>query len=90
MKVKLLKKLRQVGRNKIDVYSITKSTSYCGTCITGMRYGYTGDEYRGLFSYGDTEDDVRNKASKIYLLTNINEIRKKYYRYSRNHLKERK
>ena len=74
MKVKLLKQLRKIGESKIDVYSIRTTN---GT-VTGMKIGYSEDEYKGIFSFGDTEADVKQKAFKIYLQTNIEAIRKKY------------
>ena len=79
MKVKLLKILRKIGRNKIIIYSLTTTN---GT-VTGMKIGYDEDEYRGLFSFGDTEQDVKEKACKIYLQTNIEAIRKKYVKHSK-------
>lgn len=79
MKVKLLKRLRQIGRSKVNIYSVTTTN---GT-VTGMKIGYDEDEYRGLFSLGDTEQDIKEKACKIYLETNIESIRKKYVKYSK-------
>jgi hypothetical protein len=79
MKVKLLKILRKIGRNKIKIYSFTTIN---GT-VTGMKIGYDEDEYRGLFSFGDTEAVVKEKACQIYLQTNIEAIRKKYVKYSK-------
>jgi len=79
MKVKLLKRLRQIGRSKVNIYSVTTTN---GT-VTGMKIGYDEDEYRGLFSFGDTEAVVKEKAARIYLQTNIESIRKKYAKYSR-------
>ena len=79
MKVKLLKILRKIGRNKIKIYSFTTTN---GT-VTGMKIGYDEDEYIGLFSLGDTEQDVKEKACKIYLQTNIESIRNKYVKYSK-------
>ena len=79
MNVKLVKKLRKIGRNKIKIYSFTTTN---GT-VTGMKIGYDEDEYRGLFSLGDTEQDVKEKACKIYLETNIESISKKYAKYSK-------
>ena len=46
MKVKLLKQLRQIGRSKVNIYSVTTTN---GT-VTGMTICYDDDEYRGLFS----------------------------------------
>jgi len=79
MKVKLLKRLRQIGRSMVNVYSVTKTN---GT-VTGMKLGFDEDIYRGLFSFGNTEADVKEKACKIYLQANIESIRKKYRKYSR-------
>ena len=79
MKVKLLKILRKIGRNKIKIYSFTTTN---GT-VTGMKIGYDEDEYRGLFSFGDTEAVVKEKACQIYIQTNIESIRKKYAKYSK-------
>jgi len=79
MKVKLLKRLRQIGRDMVNVSSVTTT---CGL-VTGMCYGYDTKEYSDLFELGDTEEDVKNKACKIYLETNIEKIRKKYRKYSR-------
>ena len=74
MKAKLLKKLRNRGRSMIYIYSVTRS----GDTVTGMKYGYDFPEYRGLFFFGNTEHDVREKAARIYIKTNIESIRKKY------------
>lgn len=74
MKAKLLIKLRNLGREKINITSITKTNGV----VTGMSYGYDYDEYKGLFELGDTEEDVKEKAARIYIKTNINEICKKY------------
>lgn len=63
MKTKLLKKLRREGWNIITVYSITMR----GGVVTGMSYGYSSDDYRHLFSFGDTEEEVRRKAARIYM-----------------------
>ena len=84
MKTKLLRKLRNRGRDIIEVYSITKESCRFSSdeVITGMSYGYSGSEYSELFSFGNTEAEVREKACKIYLNKIIKDIRKKYWRYS--------
>ena len=63
MKVKLLRKLRKEGRNQIHVYSVTRSRNI----VTGMSYGFNEDKYSGLFNLGDTEEEVLEKAAKIYI-----------------------
>lgn len=84
MKAKLLKKLREIGRNKVTILSIT-TTSRFGSepYTTGMRYSYTEPEYANLFCMFDTEEDVRNRAMRIFFEKNMDEIRRKYKRYSR-------
>ena len=79
MKVKLLKKLRYKGGQMITIHSTTKTN---GT-MTGMSYGYDSDDYKGLFSYGDSELDVKYKAFYVYMENNIGKIREKYKKYSR-------
>ena len=74
MKTKLLKKLRREGRNQIHIYRIRRNEF--GT-ITGMGYGYNSEEYGGLFSYGDTPDEVRDKAMRIYITKRIAELKEK-------------
>ena len=76
MKTKLLKKLRNIGRNQINIYSVT--TNSYGTI--GMHYGCNDEAYLGLYNLGDTEKDVRDKAMKIYLENNLEYFRKKYRR----------
>jgi len=78
MKTKLLKKLRNIGRSQITIYSI--HTLY-GT-NTGMTVGFNGDDYKNLFCIGDTEEDVLKKAELIYLNKNIELIRTRYRKYS--------
>ena len=85
MKTKLLKKLRAQGRCQISIYSVTTTTSWRGVLVTGMRYGYSNDAYRGLFTLGDTEEEVRDKAMRIYMRQNIEYFREKYKKYSRNY-----
>lgn len=83
MKAKLLKRLREEGRDKITILSVTRTTNYRGSVITGMKYSYTGEEYADLFDFDDTEDEVREKAMNIYLNKSIDEIRQRYRKYSR-------
>lgn len=73
MRTKLLKKLRRKGWNIINVYSITMR----GGIVTGMRYGYSSPDYRDLFFLGDTEDDVRAKAMRIYMEKEVKRRREK-------------
>jgi len=63
MKSKLLKKLRRIGRSKINIHSITT----IGETTVGMSIGFDEDEYRGLFKFGDTKETVIKKAENIYM-----------------------
>jgi len=74
MKTKLLRRLRSIGRDQVTVYSITKTNGY----ITGMQYGHPGEGYRDLFDMGTTEEELKEKACRIYLNQNIESIRKRY------------
>lgn len=85
MKTKLLKMLRAQGRCQISIHSVTTTISWRGELITGMRYGYSNDAYRGLFTLGDTEEEVRDKAMRIYMRENIEHFREKYKKYSRRY-----
>ena len=85
MKTKLLKKLRCIGRCQVSIYSVTTTTTWRGEFITGMSYGYNNDAYKGLFTLGDSEDEVRDKAMKIYFKNNMDWIREKYKKYSRKY-----
>lgn len=85
MKTKLLKKIRNKGRSIITIYSTTTETSWRGSFCTGMSYGYTGDEYKGLFSFGDTENEVKEKAMNVFLQMEIENIRKRYKKYCRKY-----
>ena len=73
MKTKLLRKLRNEGRNMINVYSITTTRGV----VTGMSYGCSSPDYRGLFFLGDTEEDVREKAMRIYMEKEVKRRREK-------------
>lgn len=79
MKTRLLKRLRKIGRDKINIISITTSDGI----VTGMKVSFYEDSYRGLFSFGDTEEEVKEKACNIFLKNNIELIRKRYGSYSR-------
>lgn len=50
-----------------------------------MSYGYSNDAYSNLFTLGDTEEDVRDKAMRIYMRQNIEYFREKYKKYSRKY-----
>lgn len=73
MKTKLLRRLRREGWNKITVYKVTMQRGV----VVGMIYGYTGEEYRGLFSFGDTEEDVHYKAMMIYMRKEVERLKNK-------------
>ena len=76
MKTRLLKKLRRKGRDQIRIFSITKT----GGVPTGMSYGFDDDCYSGLFDFGDTADEVQNKAAAIYMNKMVNKLRGKQNR----------
>lgn len=63
MKTKLLRKLKQEGRSQINIISVTKTDGI----VTGMKIGYDEDEYKGIFNFGNTEEDVYRKAERIYI-----------------------
>jgi len=63
MKCRLLKRLRRIGRSKITIHSITTTDDYS----SGMSYGFDEDEYSDLYYLGDTEEEVRDKAARIYI-----------------------
>lgn len=73
MKTKLLKWLRRRGKNMVNIYSVTT----CRGVVTGMSYGYSSPEYSDLFFLGDTEEDVRDKAMRIYITNYIERKRKR-------------
>lgn len=79
MKSKLLLKLRKIGRGQVSIYSVTSGTT------VGMSYGYNDDAYADVYHYGDTREDVKNRAARIYLRMNLEDIRKRYKRYSRKY-----
>lgn len=81
MKTKLLKKLRNEGRDQVDVHSITTENGI----ITGMCYTHPGEGYRDLFSMGTTEEELKEKACNVWLSKNIQSIRKKYKKYTRKY-----
>ena len=57
----------------VNIYSVTT----CRGVVTGMSYGYSSPEYSGLFFLGDTEEDVRDKAMRIYITNYIERKRKR-------------
>jgi len=63
MKVTLLRKLRRRGQSQVNIYSATTTDGI----TTGMRYGYSDDKYSSLFCFGDTEQDVKKRAERIYI-----------------------
>jgi hypothetical protein len=63
MKVRLLKKLRRRGQNQVHIHSVTTE----GDTVIGMSIGYDEDKYSGLFCFGNTEEEVKKKAERIYI-----------------------
>jgi hypothetical protein len=85
MKVKLLKKLRQIARERVTIYSVTTEESWRGKYVTGMSIGYNLPQYAHIFSFGMTEDDVKKKAEKIFFETEMEWVRKRYKKYTRRY-----
>lgn len=77
MRCKLLKSLRRNGKNQITIYSTTTTLQSGNEIITGMEIGFNDSSYRGLFSFGDTCEDVYRKAERIYIQAYINRKRKR-------------
>ena len=84
MKTKLLRKLREQGRNQITILSVTttKPMYSLDKYVSGMSYSYPDDAYRHLFNFGNTAEDVIKKAEKIYMNLNMDNFREKYKKYS--------
>lgn len=85
MKVKLLKKLRSIARDRITIYSVTTEESWRGKYVTGMSIGYSKPQYAHIFSFGMTEEDVKKKAEKIFFETEMGWVRKEYKKYTRRY-----
>ena len=87
MKEKLLKKLREEGRNKVHIMSTTKEKrAFSEEWVNvGMSYSCNEDEYSGLFFIGDTEEDVKDRAMRIFFEKNMDSIREKYKKYTRKY-----
>lgn len=79
MKSKLLKRLREEGRNQISIHGTVKQKGI----VVGMTIGMDSDSYSNIFEFGDTEEIVLKKAENIYLSENIEKIKLKYKRYSK-------
>ena len=92
MKVKLLKKLREEGRNKVHILSTTaEKRSFSDEWINvGMRYSFDEPEYSDLFFIGDTEEDVKDRAMRIFFKTNMASIRGAYKKYTRKYKSNKK
>jgi len=71
MKCKLLKRLRAKGRESVNIISITKTDNI----ITGIRYSYDDSMYSELFRLGDSAEDIKNKAVRIYIEDYLDNIR---------------
>ena len=87
MKAKLLKKLREEGRDKVHIWSTTteKRRFSEGWITVGMSYSFNEPEYGDLFFIGDTEEDVKDRAMRIFFEKNIDYIREKYKKYTRKY-----
>ena len=85
MKVKLLKKLRSIARDRITIYSVTTEESWRGRYVTGMSIGYSKPQYAHIFSFGMTEEDVKKEAEKIFFETEMEWVRKEYKKYTKRY-----
>lgn len=87
MKTKLLKKLREEGRDKVHISSTTtEKLRFSDEWITvGMSYSFNEPEYGDLFCIGDTEEDVKDRAMRIFFEKNMDYIREKYKKYTRKY-----
>ena len=87
MKAKLLKKLREEGRNKVHISSTTtEKPRFSDEWINvGMSYSFNEPEYSDLFFLGDTEEDVKDRAMRIFFEKNMDSIREKYKKYTRKY-----
>lgn len=63
MKVKLLKKLRKKGRNKIHINSVTTTNDR----VTGMSITYSDKDYMRIFKLGMTKEEVYKKAEHVFI-----------------------
>ena len=55
-----------------------------------MSYSYNEPEYGDLFCIGDTEEDVKDRAMRIFFKTNMDSIRKKYKKYTKRYKSNKK
>lgn len=85
MKVKLLKKLRNIGRNRISINSVTRTTTYRGEYVSGMSISYGLPQYANIWDFGMTEEDVYNKAMMIFFQTEMDWVRTKYKKHTRKY-----
>ena len=68
MRVALYRKLLRRGYRQINILGTTETNGI----ISGMSYSYSDDDYAGLFTFGDTISDVKNKAARIYIKNYMN------------------
>ena len=72
MKTRLLRRFIRKASHEISITSITSR----GCINTGMSYNYSDNRYSGIFSFGDSEDDVMRKVRQRYW----DKIRDRYYK----------
>lgn len=85
MKTKLLKKLRNIGRNRVTIHSVTRTTNWRGEFVSGMSIGYNLPQYAHIWDIGMTEEDVYKKAMKIFFDTEMDRVRDEYKKRSRKY-----
>ena len=72
MKAKLLKRLRKRGRKQIEIISVTKENGF----NVGMSIAYSDSKYKGLFTFGETEEQVIKRAEHIYIADYLQALKK--------------
>lgn len=85
MKTKLLKKLRNIGRHRVSINSVTRTTTWRGEFVTGMSIIYSLSQYSNIWDFGMTEEDVYKKAMEIFFETEMDWVRTKYKKYTRKY-----
>ena len=80
MKSNLLKQLRNKGREKIILHSMTKSNDR----IIGVSFMCDGIEYERIFFFDEKSIEIaKEEICRLWLISKIEYFRKKFKRHSR-------